>query len=1557
MTDTRERLWMFLWLAMLVVVSTLLVMGVMPPAAAGEITGHLWDGRANVAMPGVQLVLSLEGRVGDDWPGKWWYESSQHVTASLDDGSFQFSVPDLDPKAYPQGYPGSVTFFIMLYNGLWPYWAGDYAPPPPGFSGQSQLPISPFSPSYEMGTAVFWPIYSHGLSVSVSATNTTVAPGDSIGLSASATDSRNHAIASWRWDDGGAGGSFSSSSAPSTTYIAPPNPGATNKTVSVAVTATCVGTGGRDTASYTANVTLTVLPGHHELSVSVSAPAWVESGGTITLSASASDGRGHGIASWRWDDGGAGGTFLSSASATTLYIAPETATERAIAVTATATCDGQPSGSGSGTATLTVHPTPPHELTVEVSAPPEVHSGGTITLGATAQDNRGHGIANWSWDDGGAHGSFSSQWGRTTDYIAPDADADEPIILTVTAQCSGTPPVTRSASTTVIVRVVAKVTPEEPYDHQTNTRTLVNGTCWKFVADFTSAPSAPANLKWFADPPEGAQFKGTDHGSEWSSGSLVAYVRSNGECEVWVKAGDVSSPQTIKVCAQPLDATGEPVGPQLKSANLRVIPVPRISQGASGLDTFPGAQLGFWGKDATVTPMRLTARTITAAGCTLTCYAMLSHYYHGLDSRIDAWYPLALNNALKGLRFTGDQGLLWYRGGYRTPEGQGAAVYFDQSLNYYYSQWDPDLSVPQSTPLDANCDGQNDEADAAANPAFCGPLLRSEWPGYIASGHRVRNTQGRPFSQTADELETDLKLDPPVPALIQVRTGTGHDHWVLAVGLSEEVNGRRNVMLLDPGFRARPDVSPFPLSPSTTVSVLGHDTTYEAQTVVTLADAAGESSRARFTIIVSCNAQVLVTNALGQRAGVLPDGSFIDEIGGASYDVEDSEGIATGYDPSVFSAGGRKILVLPADLEGNYTVAVIGTGPGPYFLAVTVTDDSSGQHLLDLGCGTIDAGITRTYEVVADPTSGDISGQRVAPVVVLTGQYSDTPDDIDGDGLYERLGMNVGVLSADEGLVTVKASLVAPDGEEIQQVTGTATVAAQTPASVRLEFGGAWIWGHLRNGPYHLRQLQAWHADDPDRPATADDPFATRPYSYTQFARALAAYGTVTDVDGSPVVGAKLTFDEGDSDVTDSNGAYNAVLLTAGTHSLALTPPAGLVRNWEIYLNGRLYCTGLVIQGYVSVGDIGCIDFKAKPPDSTPPTTTASLTGTEGTNGWYRSAVQVALTATDNEGGSGVNSTEYCVDGTTWVGYTDSFAVSAEGMTTVRYRSTDNANNMEAEKTCEVKIDTVSPSIQGATTTSPNGGGWFKGDVVVHFAATDDTSGIDTVTPDTTLATEGPGQPVTGTATDRAGNTATATVSPINIDRTAPQISITTPGDGATCALGAAISAGWSANDSLSGLASASGTVPSGSALDTATVGTHTFSVTAADTAENRSTASRTYYVRYAYSGILEPINADGTSIFKLGSTVPVKFQLRDANGAFVTTAVARIYVAQLSNGIAGTEIEAVSTAAATSGNLFRYTGDQYIFNLGTKSLSRGTWQIRIAIDDGASCTCVISLK
>jgi len=117
--------------------------------------------------------------------------------------------------------------------------------------------------------------------------------------------------------------------------------------------------------------------------------------------------------------------------------------------------------------------------------------------------------------------------------------------------------------------------------------------------------------------------------------------------------------------------------------------------------------------------------------------------------------------------------------------------------------------------------------------------------------------------------------------------------------------------------------------------------------------------------------------------------------------------------------------------------------------------------------------------------------------------------------------------------------------------------------------------------------------------------------------------------------------------------------------------------------------------------------------------------------------------------------------------------------------------------------------------------------------------------------------------------------------------------------------------------------------------------------------------LRYEFGGVLQPINADGSSVFKAGRTIPVKFQLKDREGAFVTDATAHLNVYKVSETVEGTveeEVDAEPTGAANTGDLFRYDSgaDQYVFNLSTKGWTTGTYRLEISIDEDHSTHSVL---
>ncbi|MDQ3745106.1 MAG: hypothetical protein M3444_12050 [Acidobacteriota bacterium] len=271
--------------------------------------------------------------------------------------------------------------------------------------------------------------------------------------------------------------------------------------------------------------------------------------------------------------------------------------------------------------------------------------------------------------------------------------------------------------------------------------------------------------------------------------------------------------------------------------------------------------------------------------------------------------------------------------------------------------------------------------------------------------------------------------------------------------------------------------------------------------------------------------------------------------------------------------------------------------------------------------------------------------------------------------------------------------------------------------------------------------------------------------------------------------------------------------------------------------------------------------------DKKPPTVTASAALANNSpysaGAWTNQSVVVSYQCSD--GGSGVAS----VDGPS--------TLSAEGANqSATGNCTDNVGNSAHATFSPVNIDKTAPTISASRSPAANGFGWNNTDVTASYTAGDALSGLtDPASGSFTFTTEGSNQSHAFTVHDQAGNTASATVSGVNIDKTAPNVTINAPTAG-TYLLNQSVAASYSCGDGgnpPSGVDTCTGPVGNGAAFDTSSVGSHTFNVTAKDKAGNTYSKAVTYGVVYDWSGYLQPINLDGSSVFKLGSTVPVKFQ------------------------------------------------------------------------------------
>ena len=367
--------------------------------------------------------------------------------------------------------------------------------------------------------------------------------------------------------------------------------------------------------------------------------------------------------------------------------------------------------------------------------------------------------------------------------------------------------------------------------------------------------------------------------------------------------------------------------------------------------------------------------------------------------------------------------------------------------------------------------------------------------------------------------------------------------------------------------------------------------------------------------------------------------------------------------------------------------------------------------------------------------------------------------------------------------------------------------------------------------------------------------------------------------------------------------------------------------------------------------------------DITPPTTTANGSPAPNANGWNNSSVSVTLTSADNAQGSGVKEIHYTIGSGSAVVVSGSSATvnfTAEGIYSFSYFAVDKAGNVETPHSLTVQIDLTNPSITSSQAPPANSAGWSNSNVTVTFACSDSLSGVDTCTPPIVVSTEGAGQVETGTAVDKAGNSATTTRT-INLDKTPPVL--TMPAFAASYLLNSSLTVTFGSSDALSGLATQQATlngvpITSGTTVTLTHLATNTFTLTAADVAGNTSTQTATFAVVYNFIGFLPPVPNDGTGLFKLGSTVPVKFQLTDAKGTFISTAVARLTIQMISGTtLLGTPIDATPSGNADVGDLFRVSDSQYIFNWSTKPLSTGTWQLQARLDDGTVHVVVMGTK
>lgn len=148
------------------------------------------------------------------------------------------------------------------------------------------------------------------------------------------------------------------------------------------------------------------------------------------------------------------------------------------------------------------------------------------------------------------------------------------------------------------------------------------------------------------------------------------------------------------------------------------------------------------------------------------------------------------------------------------------------------------------------------------------------------------------------------------------------------------------------------------------------------------------------------------------------------------------------------------------------------------------------------------------------------------------------------------------------------------------------------------------------------------------------------------------------------------------------------------------------------------------------------VDFTVVAPptdDSTPPETSATVSGEKNAEGQYLGMATVTVTASDT--GSGVNTIEYALGASgAWTAYSGPVMVHETGTHKVRFRATDRAGNVAAEKSADFTVvappaeDKTPPETAATVTGDKNADGAYITSAKVTLAATDaGGSGVDKV--------------------------------------------------------------------------------------------------------------------------------------------------------------------------------------------------------------------------------------
>ncbi|MCM3661365.1 hypothetical protein M3148_10265 [Georgenia satyanarayanai] len=456
--------------------------------------------------------------------------------------------------------------------------------------------------------------------------------------------------------------------------------------------------------------------------------------------------------------------------------------------------------------------------------------------------------------------------------------------------------------------------------------------------------------------------------------------------------------------------------------------------------------------------------------------------------------------------------------------------------------------------------------------------------------------------------------------------------------------------------------------------------------------------------------------------------------------------------------GSATVTLDATDEDGGSGVDTVeysldGGAYAPYSAPLQVSEP--GAHTVDYRATDV-AGNTAEGSVSFTVVEPDVEPEPDTTAPTVTAEVTGEQDD---DGAYVG-SATVTLNAADEeggsGVDTVEYSL---DGGEYAAYT--APLVVSEPGAHTVDYRATDVAGNTAEGSVSFTVADEVVEPEPDTTA----PEVTAGVTGEQ------------DEDGAYVGAATVTIaaadEEGGSGLGMVEYSLDGAAFTHYHSPVTVTEPGAHTVDYR-----ASDLAGNVGEGSVS---FTVVEADVEPePDVTAPELTVEVTGEQDEDGAYVGFATVLITATDEEGGSGVASVEYSLDGAAYTAYTEPVVVTEPGAHTVDYRATDAAGNTAegsvsltvVDEVVEPEPDETAPEVSATVTGEQDEDGAYIGSAAVSITATDEDggSGVDiveyaldggdfTTYAEPLVVTEPGAHTVDYRATDVAGNTAEGTVS------------------------------------------------------------------------------------------------------------------------------------------------------------------------------------------------------